>query len=139
MTPRPSAQSELPYITICLKISKTDPFSQHVDVIIGCSGTQICGTSAAWDLIQSHWAKQASLTAPFFQLASQPLSRDIMVGYIKGFLAKLGLNPASYSGHSLCIGGATTPTMAGLRDWEIKSLVCWKSNTYWTYIREMKR
>ena len=27
-------------------------------------------------------------------------------------------------------------TTAGLRDWEIKSLGCWKSNPYQTYIRE---
>ena len=69
--------------------------------------------------------------------SSCPLSRDVMMGHIKGLLAKLGLNPSSYSRHSLHIGGATTATTAGLRDWEIKSLWCWKSNTYWMHIREM--
>ena len=105
-------------------------------MIIGCSGTQVCGACTTWDLIQSHWVKWASPTAPFFQVSCQPLFRDIMVGHIKGLLAKLGLKPF-YSGHSLCIGGAATATTASLRDWEIKSLGCWKSNTYWTYIREM--
>ena len=62
----------------------------------------------------------------------------VMVSHIKGLLTRLGLNPSLYSGHSLCIGGATTAAMAGLRDWEIKSLGCWKSNTYQTYIRERK-
>ena len=136
--PSLSAQLELQCTTIHLKISKTDPFRQGVNVIIDCSSTQVCGACAAWDLIQLHWTKQSSPAAPFFQLAGQPLSRDIMVGHIKGLLAKLGLNPASYSGHSLHIGGSTTATTAGLRDWEIKSLGCWKSNTYWTYMREMK-
>ena len=60
----------------------------------------------------------------------------MMVGYIKGLLSKLGLNPLLYNGHTMCIRGATTATVAGLRDWEIKSLGCWKSNTYQTYIRE---
>ena len=106
-------------------------------MIIGCSGTQVCGACTAWDFIQSHWVKQASPTTLFFQLAGQPLSRDIMTSHIKGLLAKLGLNPAFYSRHSLCIGGATTAAMASLRDWEIKSLGHWKGNTYWTYIREM--
>ena len=106
-------------------------------MIIGCSGTQVCCACAAWDLIQSHWVKQTSPAAPFFQLSGQPLSRDMMVGHIKGLLAKLGLISSSYSGHSLHIGGATTATTASLRDWEIKSLGCRKSNTYWMYIREM--
>ena len=137
VTPILTAQSELRYVTIHLKTSKTDPFGQGMDVIIGCSGTQVCGACAAWDLIQSHQVKQASHAAPFFQLSGWPLSRDMMVGHIKGLLAKLGLNPSSYSRHSLHTGGVNTATTVSLRDWEIKSLGCWKSNTYWMYIREM--
>ena len=85
--------------------SKTDPFGWGVDVIIGCSSTQVCSACTAWDLIQSHWVKWASPAAPFFQLSSWPFSRDMIVAYIKGLLAKLGLSPSSYSRHSLCIGG----------------------------------
>ena len=59
-----------------------------------------------------------------------------MVGYIKGLLAKLGLNLSLYSGHSLHIGGATTAAVASLKDWEIKSLGHWKSNIYQTCIKE---
>ena len=136
---RPSltTQLKLRYVTIHLKTSKRDPFGQGINVIIGCSSTKVCSTCTAWDLIQSHWVKWASPAAPFFQLSGWPLSRDVMVGHIKGLLAKLGLNPSSYSGHSVHIGGATTATTVGLRDWEIKSLWHWKSNIYWTYIREM--
>ena len=137
VTPTLNAQSELRYFTIHLKSSKTNPYRQSINMIIGCSSTQVCGACATWDLIQSHRVKQASLVAPFFQLSGQPLSRDVVVGHIKSLLAKLGLNPSFYSGHSLHIWGATTATTAGLRNWEIKSLGCWKSNTYWTYIREM--
>ena len=122
--PSLTAQLVLRYITIHLKSSKTDPFGQGIDVIIGCSSTQVCGACAAWDLIQSHQLKQASPVQPFFQLSGQPLSRDVVVGHIKGLLAKLGLNPSLYSGHSLHIRGATTAATAGLRDWEIKSLGC---------------
>ena len=130
VTPSLTAQAELQYITILLKVSKTDAFGQGIDVIIGCSGTQLCGACSAWDLIQSHWAKQASLTVPFFQLSGEPLLRSMIVGHIKGLLAKLGLNPSLYSGHSMHIRGVTTATTASLRDLEIKSLGCWKSNTY---------
>ena len=97
VTPSLTAHAELQYITIHLKVSKTDAFRQGVNVIIGCSGTQACRACSALDLIQSHWTKQASPTAPFFQLSGQPLSRGMMVGHIKGLLAKLGLNPSLYS------------------------------------------
>ena len=131
-----TTQAELQYVTIHLKVSKTDPFGQGVNVIMGCSGTLVCGACSAWDLIQSYWAKQATPTVTFFQLSGQPLSRGMMVGHIKGLLAKLGLNPSPYSGHSMHIRGVTTVTTASLWDWEIKPLGCWKSNIYQTYIRE---
>ena len=54
----------------------------------------------------------------------------------KASLLKLGLNHSLYSGHSMCIWVTTMAGVAGLRDWEIKSLGCWKSSTYQTYIRE---
>ena len=82
VTPSFTAQGKLQYITIHLKVSKTDPFGQRIDVIIACSGTQVGRACSAWDLIQSHYAKQASPTMPFFQLSGQPLSRSMMVGYI---------------------------------------------------------
>ena len=137
ITPSLTVQAELQYVTIYLKVSKTDPFGQGVsDMIIGCSGTQVCRVCSAWDLIQSHQAKQASPTMPLFQLYGQPLLKGMMVGHVKGLLAKLGLTPSLYSGHSMHIRGVTMATVASLRDWEIKSLGCWKVNTYWTYTRE---
>ena len=92
VTPHLNAPEELHYVTIHLKVSKTDPFGQGIDVIIGCSGTQVCRACSAWVLIQSHQAKQASPTAPFFQLSGQPFSRGMMVSHIKGPVAKLELN-----------------------------------------------
>ena len=104
VTPSLTAQAELQYITIHLKVGKSDLFGQGVNMIIGCSDTQVCGACSAWDLLQSYWTKQASPTVQFFQLSGQPLSRGMMVGHIKGLLAKLVLNPSLYCGHSMCIG-----------------------------------
>ena len=115
---------------------RQDPFGQGVNVIVGCLGTKVCRASSAWDLIQFQWARQASPTVSFFQLSGQPLSRGMMVGHIKGLLAKLGLNSSLYIGYSLCIRGAMMAASASLRDWEIKSLGHCKNNTYQTYIRE---
>ena len=54
-----TTQSTLQHITIHLKSSKTDPFGQGINVIIGCSCIQVCGVCAAWDLIQAHQANLA--------------------------------------------------------------------------------
>ena len=65
VTPHLTAPGELQHITDHLKVSKTDPFGQGIDVIIGCSGTQVCGACSTWDLIQSHHPNQASPMVPF--------------------------------------------------------------------------
>ena len=52
VTPHLTVQEELQYIAIHLKVSKTDPFAQGIDMIIDCSGTQVCRACSAWDLIQ---------------------------------------------------------------------------------------
>ena len=135
VTPSLTVQAEVQYVTNHLKVSKRDPFGQGVNMIIGCSGTQVCGACSAWDLIQSHWAKQATPTAPFFQLAGQPLSRGMMVGHMKGLLAKLRLNPSLYSGLCIHTGRAPMTATSSLRDWQIKSKVLEKY-TYQTYIRK---
>ena len=49
----------------------------------------------------------------------------------------IGLSPAAYSSHSYRSGCATTATMAGLSDWEIKLLGHWASDAYQRYIRAL--
>ena len=46
----------------------------------------------------------------------------------------MGLDPQHYSGHSFRIGGATSATIAGLNDYEIKLLGHWSSDCYKRYI-----
>ena len=41
----------------------------------------------------------------------------------------------AYSGHSYCIGAATTATQQGISDNTIKMLGRWKSSTYQVYIK----
>ena len=47
----------------------------------------------------------------------------------------MGLDPQFYSGHSFRIGSATSATIAGLNDYEIKLLGRWSSDCYKRYIR----
>ena len=139
VTPHFNTPEELHYISIHLKVSKTDPFGWG-------------GWCDYWLLLASNFVGLVQLrisynhivptmllpVAPFFQLSGQLLMKNIVVGHIKGLRTTLGLNPSFYSRHPMHIEGATTAAVASLKDWEIKSMGCWKSSTYQTYIRETR-
>jgi hypothetical protein len=50
-------------------------------------------------------------------------------------LAKAGLKPEKYAGHSFRIGAATTAAACGVQVVTIKTLGRWKSEAYQLYIR----
>ena len=58
------SQSHLHYICIMLSGSKMDPFHLGCPVIIGCTGTPMCGACKAWHIIQQQKWAQTSLDAP---------------------------------------------------------------------------
>lgn len=73
----------------------------------------------------STWQGQRS----FLQV---PLS---FVKHVCKALGASGLDVDRYSGHSFRIGAATVAAEAGVEDSMIKTLGCWKSSAYQTYIR----
>ena len=115
-------QGHLQFVCIHLSSSKTNTFQQGCPVIIGCTGTAVCRACKAWCIIQSHRHMQTPLNAPFLQVYSRALDCLILVDHIKATAARLGLDPSSYSGHSLCIGGATSAVQAGHSQWQINLL-----------------
>ena len=129
-------QGQLHYIHMFLTSSKTDQFHQGCPVVIGCTGTSICGVCEAWHLFQHHQQMGSSLQAPFFQLQNRALDCMTLVNHIKHIATCLRLDPSRYSGHSLCIGGATSAAKAGLSLWQIKLLGCWNSQVYQVYIKQ---
>ena len=50
-------------------------------------------------------------------------------------LRLVGIDLTAYSGHSFRIGGATSASLVGLKDYEIQMLGRWKSDCYKTYVR----
>ena len=54
---------------------------------------------------------------------------------IKSLIKQLGLQPDSYSSHSIRSGAASTAAQSGFTDWEIMRVGGWKSATYRDYIR----
>ena len=127
-------QGYLHFVSITLSGSKTDPFQLGCPVIIGCTGTAVCGACEAWCIVQSHRCRQTPPNALFLQVDGRALDHLMLVKYIKAMVAKLELNPFRYSGHSLCIGGATSEVQAGLSQWQIKLLGHWNSQAYQLYI-----
>ena len=101
---------------------------------MGCTGTVVCGACEAWHIVQSHRCRQTPPDAPFLQVDSRALDQLMLVNHIKATVAKLGLNPSRYSGHSLCIRRATSAVQAGLSQWQIKLLGWWNSQAYQLYI-----
>ena len=104
VTPSLTTQAEIQYITVHLKVSKTDPFGQGINVIIGCLGTQVCSACATWVLIQSHWANTSLPNGTIFPAICPATLQRCDGGSHQRLLAKLGLNPSCYSGHSMHMG-----------------------------------
>ena len=115
-------QGHLHFVHIKLSGSKTKPFQLGCPIIIGCTGTAVYGACKAWHIIQSHRCTWTPPDAPFLQVDGRALDHLMLVNHIKATAAKLGLNPSRYSGHNLCIGGATSTAQAGLSQWQIKLL-----------------
>ena len=126
----------LHYVHVFLASSKTDQYHQGCPIIIGCTGTPICRACEAWHLLQQHQQMGASPKAPFFQIHGRALNRVTLVNHIKHLATSLGLDPSRYSGHSLCIGGATSAAQAGHSQWQIKLLGHWNSQAYQVYIKQ---
>ena len=135
VTPHFSA-GQLQYVWVFLASSKTDHFHQGCPVIIGCTRTPICRACKAWYLLQQHQHMGSSQEAPFFKINDRARDRVTLVNHIKHLATSLGLDSSRYSGHSLCIGGATSATQAGLSQWQIKLLGQWDSQAYQTYIKQ---
>lgn len=75
-------------------------------------------------------------TTLLFHLSDQCLvSKISLVSFISHLLRLVGIDPSHYSGHSFRIGGATSASLAGLTDCDIKLLGRWNNDFYQRYTR----
>ncbi len=80
--------------------------------------------------------RQYGPSGPLFTLSSGVyLTRSSVSPTMKSLLRTAGINPETFSNHSLRIGAATAAAEAGLPDRLIKTLGRWHSHAYQTYIR----
>ena len=121
------------YMTVRLKYSKADPFGRGHIVTLYKTNTTTCPVKAMQQYLNS---RRLSLDQPLFLTRGDlPLTRPYFLSLLRESLAKLGVSPLSYAGHSFRIGAATTAAASGLQDWLIRALGRWTSDCYKIYIR----
>lgn len=119
-------------LRVNIKVSKTDPFRQGVNVCVGRSGCPLCPVVAMLDYLVA----RGGGPGPLFQFADgRPLTRTRLVEQVRTALSKAGIESTKYSGHSFRSGAATTAAHHGISDATIKMLGRWKSNAYQLYIK----
>ena len=119
-------------LAVRIKQSKTDPFRQGITIYLGRTDTQLCPVAA----MLAYMALRGPGDGPLFRFQDRrPLTRQRLVTAIRAALAKAGLKPEDYAGHSFRIGAATTAAACGVPIATIKTLGRWKSEAYQTYIR----
>ena len=126
------------YLSLQIKQSKTDQRRQGVTLYTAHSNHFVCAVCAMkTNLALQHRRGTVNKdTIPLFQLSdSSPLTKIDLVSFVSQLLRLIGIDPSQYSGHSLRIGGATSASIAGLSDYEIKLLGRWNSDCYQRYIR----
>jgi hypothetical protein len=122
---------------IIVKHSKTIQFHQRQVRIpfTAVSDSTLCPVSALQRLIP---LLPPDTTQPLFSyLAGQTIvyvTHSKFVSFIKNLVARIGLDPTVYSGHSLRRGGATYAFNVGLPAHIIKLRGDWRSNAFEQYI-----
>lgn len=122
------------YLTLNLKRSKTDTANRGTTIYIGCSQNHVCAVCAMKYYFQLR--ADCDPSQPLYIFTSgQILTRELLAKNLKSFLAKVGIDPTHYSGHSFRAGGATDAALSCLADWELKLAGRWSSEAYQRYIR----
>ena len=110
--------------------AKTDPFGKGVEIFMSRTGTVLCPVAAILHYMAVHPKGEGSL---LIHVDGSPLTRAQFVFQVKKALQAATIDSASYSGHSFCIGAASTA--AGVPAYFIKMLGRWESEAYHLYIQ----
>ena len=126
------------YLTVTLKVSKTDPFRKGITLSLFKTSVKngVCPHEV---IIEYLTVRRRSSTSPsdvlFITDRGVALSRTVFIDALRTVLGKLGLKPELYSGHSLRIGAATSAGSVRMEDHLIKMLGRWSSDCYRRYIQ----
>ena len=121
--------------TVILNIpsSKTDQLANTTKLVINsCNNRVICPVKNMMNYLNARPKVQG---ASFCHLNHKYLTRYQVVSVLKNALKFLKLNPNDFNAHSFRIGAATSFSVLGKFDDEIKKLGRWKSSAFGNYIR----
>ena len=121
--------------TVILNIpsSKTDQLANTTKLVINsCNNRVICPVKNMMNYLNARPKVQG---ASFCHLNHKYLTRYQVVSVLKNALKFLKLNPNDFNTHSFRIGAATSFSVLGKFDDEIKKLGRWKSSAFSNYIR----
>ena len=119
-------------IQIFVKQSKTDQFSQGTMVYVGKTGNDLCPVIA----LLAYMAARGPQPGPFFiNPDGFPFQKHPFIKRVREGIAAMGINPASYTGHSFRIGAATMAAQLGIEDSTIRMLGRWNSYAFRVYIQ----
>ncbi len=125
----PAAWQHATCVRVHIAASKTDPFRQGVDVLVG--NKQAVRAMATYLTRRGITAG----TDPLFVGADGALSVAELVAHMRALLQAAGVRQASkYAGHSFRRGGATSLHYAGVPDSLIRVMGRWRSFTFARYI-----
>ncbi len=110
--------------------SKTDPFGQGARITVASP----LAISALLSYLRVH-PRSGAATAPLFcHRDGTPLQPATVIECTRALLARLGLDPLEYAGHSFRRGGASSLADAGTPDHVIQIMGRWASDCYKLYI-----
>ena len=119
-------------LKIRLKASKTDPFRNGIDIVVGRTNNKLCPVTA----VLAYLAARGNGPGFLFKFQDgRHLTKPRFVEAVRQALGRAGFDPKAYTGHSFRIGAATTANACGLNDSTIQMLGRWSSSAYLVYVR----
>ena len=101
-------------------------------IFLGRTDLPLCQVAA----LLAYLMVQGPGEGPLFRFEDgRALTRPRLVAAVRDALARAGLKPEDYSGHSFRIGAATTAAACGVPVDTIKTLGRWRSQAYQLYVR----
>ena len=124
---------------LCYKVSRSKTQLHGFECEMACSGHQICAKCNMVTYLGDRMSKgKVKQSDSLFVYKSVTVSAKLVNRFIKQVAKSLGWDPTKFSAHSIRAGAATSAALAGFKDWELKSMGGWSSDTYMSYIRNTK-
>ena len=119
-----------------LKQSKTNQSGPAQQIFLFKLQSEISPYEPLARHVQFRSSSHATALDPLFvDECNKVASRAWFLRHLRLILARTGLDPSNYSGHSLRLGAATSAARSGLPDRVIQQLGRWSSHAYTAYIR----